>query len=178
MPPCVKAATPALALPDLAEQDDSDGQPLPILADVPKNLDRELFEVAFHSSPEGMAVAEGGLICFANRAFAELVGHSPASLEGQPLSRIRPPGHSYDFEHSESDQGGPKRHLCQFVSRRRDGTAAKIESTCASFHVGNRGFQLITARDVTVRERRRMVRDGHRRFRVIFNAAHMGITRV
>ena len=152
------------------------GQPLPILADVPKNLDRELFEVAFHSSPEGMAVAEGGLIRFANRAFAELVAHSsPANLEGQQLSRIRPPGHSCEFEHSESDQGGPKQHLCQFVSKRRDGTAVKIESTCASFHVGNREYQLITARDVTVRERRRMVRDGHRRFRVIFNAAHMGI---
>jgi PAS domain S-box-containing protein len=152
------------------------GQPLPILAGAPNDLDREMFEAAFRSSPEGMAVAEGGVICFANQAFAKLLDcSSPASLEGQPLSRFRPAAHSCEFEHSESDQAGPKQHLCQFVSKRRDGTPLKIESTCASFRVGKREFQLITARDVTVRERRRMVRDGHRRFRVIFNAAHMGI---
>jgi two-component system, cell cycle sensor histidine kinase and response regulator CckA len=152
------------------------GQPLPILAGAPKDLDREIFEAVFRSSPEGMAVAEGGVICSANQAFAKLLGSSsPESLEGQRLSRFRPAGHSCEFEHSESDQAGRKQHLCQFVTPRHDGTPLKIESTCASFRVGNREFQLINARDVTVRERRRMVRDGHRRFRVIFNAAHMGI---
>ena len=152
------------------------GQALPILAGAPNDLDREIFEAAFRSSPEGMAVAEGGVICSANQAFSKLVGSSsPESLEGQRLSRFRPAGHSCEFEHSEPDQAGRKQHLCQFVSKRHDGTPLKIESTCASFRVGNREFQLITARDVTVRERRRMVRDGHRRFRVIFHAAHMGI---
>ena len=51
----------------------------------------------------------------------------------------------------------------------------EIESTCVPFRFGQRELQLITIRDVTVRERRRMVRDGHERFRVIFEAAHMGI---
>jgi PAS domain S-box-containing protein len=152
------------------------GQTLPILAGAPNDLGREMFEAAFRSSPEGMAVAEGGVIRFANQAFAMLLGSPSAeSLEGQRLSRFRPAGHSCEFEHSESGQAGRKQHLCQFVSKRRDGKALNIESTCTSFRIGNREFQLITTRDVTVRERRRMVRDGHRRFRVIFNAAHMGI---
>jgi len=61
------------------------------------------------------------------------------------------------------------------VRKRGDGTTIRIESTCAPFQVGEREFQLVTVRDVTVRERRRMVRDGHRRFRVIFDGAPMGI---
>jgi PAS domain S-box-containing protein len=61
------------------------------------------------------------------------------------------------------------------VSRRKDGTALRIESSCSAFHFQHRKFTVVTIRDVTVRERRRMVRDEDRRFRTIFDAAPMGI---
>ncbi|HST08981.1 MAG TPA: PAS domain S-box protein [Terriglobales bacterium] len=152
------------------------GQPFPILADAPRKFNAGLFEAAFRASSEGMAVAEGGVICYANQAFADMVGVlSPASLEGKQLSRFRPSRHPCEFSECESTAGESQHHLCQFVSRRRDGTSLNIESSCASFRIEGREFQLITVRDVTLRERRRMVRDGHQRFRVIFDAAPTGI---
>jgi len=151
-------------------------QPFPILAISESNVDTDIFEAAFRASPEGMAVAEAGSICYANQAFAFLVGHvSPETLIGKPLSRFRPARHRCEFVQTAAKEDAPKSHLCQFVSKRRDGTPLRIESTCVPFRLGLRELQLITIRDVTVRERRRMVRDGHERFRVIFEAAHMGI---
>jgi len=152
------------------------GQPFPILATNEPSVDTDIFEAAFRASPEGMAVAEGGSICYANQAFTFLVGHaSPETLVGKPLSRFRPSRHPCDFVQNAAKEDEPKSHLCQFVSKRRDGTPLQIESTCVPFRLGQRELQLITIRDVTVRERRRMVRDGHERFRVIFEAAHLGI---
>jgi len=152
------------------------GQPFPILATSGSSVDRDIFATAFRASPEGMAVAEAGSICYANQAFAFLAGHaSPESLIGKPLSRFRPSRHPCEFVQDAAKEDEPKAHLCQFVSKRRDGTPLRIESTCVPFRFGRRELQLITIRDVTVRERRRMVRDGHERFRVIFEAAHMGI---
>jgi PAS domain S-box-containing protein len=152
------------------------GQPLPILASTPEIFDTGILQAAFSASPEGMAIAEGGLICHANQAFANLVGYvSTADLKGKALSRLRPAGHPCELMQGEPGRGGPRQHLCQFATKRRDGTTIRIESTCAIFRVEGRELQIITVRDVTVRERRRMVRDGHRRFRVIFDAAPMGI---
>jgi two-component system, cell cycle sensor histidine kinase and response regulator CckA len=152
------------------------GQPLPILAGTPEIFDTGILRAVFSSSPEGMAVAEGGLICYANQAFADLVGYvSAADLRGKALARLRPSGHPCELLQVEPGQDGARQHLCQFVITRRDGTVVRIESTCVLFRAGGREYQLVTVRDVTVRERRRMVRDGHRRFRVIFDAAPMGI---
>src|SRR6266550_2498368 len=152
------------------------GQPFLIQAASGSTVETDIFEAAFRASPEGMAVAEAGSICCANQAFASLVGHtSPESLRGKLLSRFRPSRHPCELDQAACKDAEAKSHLCQFVSIRPDGTPLKIESTCAPFRLGTRELQLITVRDVTVRERRRMVRDGHERFRVIFEAAHMGI---
>src|SRR5262245_44481473 len=151
-------------------------QPFPILAAECESLETKIFEAAFRASPEGMAVAERGLIRYANQSFALLLGHaSPAALNGKPLARFRPSRHPCEFSRAAKDEFGSKSHLCQFVSRRRDGTPLHVESTCIPVRVGERDLQFITVRDVTVRERRRMVRDGDARFRVIFEAAPMGI---
>jgi len=152
------------------------GQSLPILADKPETFDWQVLRAAFDASPEGMALAEGGRICYANRAFAKLVGHcSPAELCGRTLKNLRPRGHPCAFSQNHGERGGIEQHLCQFVTQRRDGGTVKIESTCAPFRAAGRDFQLVTIRDVTVRERRRMLRDQDRRFRTIFDAAPMGI---
>jgi two-component system, cell cycle sensor histidine kinase and response regulator CckA len=152
------------------------GQPFPILATTGELFDPGIFETAFHASCEGMAVAENGIVRSANPAFVRLLGHSSSStLIGKPLARFRPKRHPCEFARVGAQESRSKGHLCQFVSQRRDGTPLRIESTCISFRMGAREFQLITIRDVSVRERRRMVRDGHERFRVIFEAAHMGI---
>src|SRR5262249_5871473 len=65
--------------------------------------------------------------------------------------------------------------LCQFLGRRKDGSPLHAESTCATFQSVARNFMVRPVRDVTQRERRRMIRDSERRFRAIFEAAAMGI---
>jgi len=152
------------------------GQPLtPLMGS--NGVDLEILQDAFHASAEGMALVEEGRICYANHAFAKLLGQANRSdLEGKPLASLRPTTYPCAVTNgchacgSEADT-----HLCQFVSRRRDGTTLRIESSCSTFQVGKRNFTVVTIRDVTVRERRRMVRDGDRRFQTIFDAAPMGI---
>src|SRR5215475_2495250 len=99
------------------------GQPFPILATSEKTVDADVFEAAFRASPEGMAVAECGVIRYANHSFAHLLGHaSPGTLTGKSLARFRPARHPCDFPRTVDDETKRSSHLCQFVSKRRDGT--------------------------------------------------------
>ena len=152
------------------------GQPLPLLVDS-NELDPEILRDAFDASAEGMALVEDGRICYANRVFANLLGHSNRSeVEGKLLASLRPQTYPCALtNHGDSPGNVPDSHLCQFVTRRKDGTISRIESSCSNFEIGQRKFTVVTIRDVTVRERRRMVRDEDRRFRTIFDAAPMGI---
>jgi PAS domain-containing protein len=63
------------------------GQPLPILADKPGTIERTILQAGFDSSPEGMALTERGVICYANAVFAKLVGRrNPADVQGKSLA--------------------------------------------------------------------------------------------
>ena len=125
-------------------------QPLPMLAEPKEGFDPETVQAAFAASGEGMALVEEGRICYANRTFANLLGHQdPSEVQGRQLASFRPHGHP-----------------CALMN---------IESSCSPFHVQDRDFLVVTVRDVCERERRRMVRDEDRRFRTIFDAAPMGI---
>lgn len=152
------------------------GQPMPPLMGS-NAVDSEILLDAFDASAEGMALVEDGRICYANLAFAKLLGHAdPSDLEGKLLAGLRPKTYPCAITNGcATRRGATDTHLCQFVSRRRDGTNLRIESSCSTFAIGNRNFTVVTIRDVTVRERRRMVRDGDRRFQTIFDAAPMGI---
>jgi PAS domain-containing protein len=123
-----------------------------------------------------MALTERGVICYANAAFAKLVGRrNPGDVQGKSLADFRPRGYPCSATESPNGQGAAKHHLCQFVVQKPSGSTLKIESSCASFCAHGREFQLLTVRDVSVRERRRMIRDQDRSFRTIFEAASMGI---
>jgi two-component system, cell cycle sensor histidine kinase and response regulator CckA len=153
------------------------GQPLPILAEPKVGFDPEILEAAFDASGEGMALVEEGRICYANRAFANLLGHqNPCELQGRQLASFRPHGHPCALiNRDDLTRKTPATHLCQFSTEHKDGTLSRIESSCSAFRLQGRDFLVVTVRDVSVRERRRMVRDEDRRFRTIFDAAPMGI---
>ena len=151
------------------------GQPLPLLVDA-NEPDLEILRDAFHVSAEGMAMVEDGRIRYANRAFAKLLGHcNPSEVEGKLLASLRPQAYPCALAKRESSRNVADTHLCQFVTRRKDGMISRIESSCSTFRAHDRSFTVVTIRDVTIRERRRMVRDEDRRFRTIFDAAPMGI---
>ena len=151
------------------------GQPLPLLVDA-NEPDLEILRDAFHVSAEGMALVEDGRIRYANRAFAKLLGHcNPSEVEGKLLASLRPQAYPCALAKRQSSRNVADTHLCQFVTRRKDGMISRIESSCSTFRAHDRSFTVVTIRDVTIRERRRMVRDEDRRFRTIFDAAPMGI---
>jgi len=151
------------------------GQPLPLLVDA-NEPDLEILRDAFHVSAEGMALVEDGRIGYANRAFAKLLGHcNPSEVEGKLLASLRPQAYPCALAKRQSSRNVADTHLCQFVTRRKDGMISRIESSCSTFRAHDRSFTVVTIRDVTIRERRRMVRDEDRRFRTIFDAAPMGI---
>jgi two-component system, cell cycle sensor histidine kinase and response regulator CckA len=152
------------------------GQLIPVLAGPSAGFDLKVLQVAFDASQEGMALAEDGNICYANRSFAKLVGfRNPTDLQHRSLASLRPKDHPCAWTQRNSSQSGEQHHLCQFVTEAADGTALRIESTCSRFRAENREFVLVTIRDVTVREQRRVLRDEDRRFRTIFDGAPMGI---
>ena len=126
------------------------------------------------ASCEGIALAEQGVIRYANPIFARLLGFSePAQVVGRALASLRPAGYPC-LELPGSTTGCGDSHLCQFTAE-RNGKTLRIESSCSPFVAQDRSLLFVTIRDVSERERRRMVRDEDRRFRTIFNGAPMGI---
>jgi len=151
------------------------GQPLRFIGGTEQS-DPDLLKAAFDASSEGLALAEGGRIVYANHAFSKLLNfENPSELQGRTLASFRPAGHPCALSGIGAAGFVAKSHLCQFVTLRKNGAASSIEASCTAFHSNGRDFLMLSARDVTLRERRRVMRDEDRRFRVIFNGAPMGI---
>ncbi len=153
------------------------GQPLRLLPTSTTDLDPNVLKAAFESSSEGLALAESGRIVYANQAFARLLRfNEPSQLQGRALADFRPAGHPCALISPSNSCGErAKHHLCQFTVPRGAGKVASIEASCTAFPNNGREFIVLTARDVTLRERRRAFRDEDLRFRVIFNGAPTGI---
>jgi len=153
------------------------GQPQRLAVSVEEDLDPNLLKAAFEFSSEGLALAESGRILYANHAFARLLHFdNPVQLQGRSLAGFRPAGYSCALVNRGSSSGErAKNHLCQFAIPRGEGKVASVEASCTAFQNNGREFIVLTARDVTMRERRRVLRDEDLRFRIIFNGAPTGI---
>jgi len=153
------------------------GQPLRVTIEGRHDLDPELLRAAFEASSEGFALAEGGRIFYANHAFAKLLNFAnPFELQGRLLASFRPPGYPCALVGGvNAYRRSSDTHLCQFANLHKEGKLLRVETSCTAFQSGGREFLVLTARDVSVRERRRVLRDEDRRFRVIFDSAPMGI---
>jgi PAS domain S-box-containing protein len=155
------------------------GQPQPVLDDPPEVFDPALFRNTFEACPDGLALGSHGLIVRANSAFATLFGYSgPSEVTGRLLADFRMDPENHDcirlsgVDAARIRNGNP---LCEFLGRRKDGSSIPVESTCSAFRSGGQTFVVVMVRDISERERRRMIRDSDRRFRAIFAAAPMGI---
>ena len=154
------------------------GQALRVLDGSPP-IQSDLFSDMLDASPEGLALTSGGRILHANPALADLFGFADSSeLKGHLLSELLMNPGNHDCARlngtntARISNGNP---LCEFLGRRKDGSPLHAESTCATFRSAGRNFMVVTVRDVSQRERRRMIRDSDRRFRAIFEAVAMGI---
>jgi two-component system, cell cycle sensor histidine kinase and response regulator CckA len=152
------------------------GSPLRVVATPTATFDSELLGAAFEGNPEGLALAENERILHANSAFAELFGFlNPAEMVGRTLVSLRPEKHRCARTCSPGSAIANGHPACEFTARRKDGSTVRIEADCSSFRSQDRELVVLTVRDVSQRERRRIVRDSDRRFRAIFDAAPMGI---
>ncbi|HYL16338.1 MAG TPA: PAS domain S-box protein [Terriglobales bacterium] len=139
----------------------------------------DLLSAAFDSCPESIALVDRGKILQANPAFANLFGYlSPQELQGKPLATLLP--ENYGCAGSREIAGlvesaGCGYPACQYEGRRKDGTRCRMESSCAPFSCDGRNLLVVTARDISQRERRRIARDTEKRYRAIFDAAAIGI---
>jgi len=153
------------------------GHALQVRAGPPERLAPELLKSAFDASPEGLALTEDKRILYANPVFAELFGYTgPSQVLGKTLASFRPEGQPCTgIDCPDPARTSRGNRLCAFTGHGKDGAAVQVEASCASFRAQNREFVVVNVRDVSQRERRRLVRDSDRRFRAIFDAAPMGI---
>ena len=135
-----------------------------------------LLSAALAACPEALAVVEGGKIVWCNAAHARLFGYaSPCELKGRPLADLLPANHPCTGGPERSPAAGCGFPACQFRGRRKDNSYLQMESSCRQFRLGERRLLVITSRDISQVERRRVSRDGEARFRAIFEASAIGI---
>lgn len=137
----------------------------------------EVLSTAFEKSSEGLAIVNHDRILHANAAFAEVFGYSDSNeIKGKSFTEFRATGEHCSsasaFEETRNDQSRP---LCEFLGKRKDGSKVRVEASCSTFRYQGNDLVVLTVRDVSQRERRRIVRDSDRRFRTIFQAAPIGI---
>ena len=133
---------------------------------------------AFDVCAESLLLVEKGRIFHANQAAALLFGfNSREELQGRPLADLLPEDRACTLLDVRQTSGTACGYPgFQLTGRRKDGTNARMEAFCSRFAVQDRSFLVISLRDISERERRRVVRDSDKRFRAIFQAAAMGIT--
>ena len=139
-----------------------------------------LLDVALGLLPEGVAICEHGRIVYASAAFAAILGFdSPSPLHHRLLTELIPAEHpclgmgaADRSTLGTSEQGTP---VCEFRFDTPSGVSIPVQASCLPFHDAGRDLVLVTIRDVRRQERRRVTRDGDRRYRAIFNAAAIGI---
>jgi two-component system, cell cycle sensor histidine kinase and response regulator CckA len=151
------------------------GNTVRVLPNAARDFDPDVLEVAFEENSEGLAIADQDQILYANNALARVFGYSsPTELHGQTLANLRPDENCHcRLGSTEEFQTG--REICEFAGRRKDGSPVQVEASCSNFRAQERNLAVITIRDVSHRERRRIMRDSDRRFRTIFEAAPIGI---
>src|SRR5579872_220201 len=131
---------------------------------------------ALAACPEAACIVEAGKIVWCNSAHARLFGYATSrELEGLPLSDLLPKYHPC----TSRGEGSPALNCgfpgCQFDGRRKNNSYLQMESSCREFWLDQRRFRVITTRDISQAERRRVSREGEARFRAIFEAAAIGI---
>lgn len=138
--------------------------------------DSELALAALAACPEAVAIVEAGTILWCNSAHARLFGYAhPGELAGRPLADLLPKHHPCTTKAAALPFLNCGFPACQFRGRRKNNSYAQMESSCREFHVAGRRLMVITFRDISQAERRRVSREGEARFRAIFEAAAVGI---
>ncbi len=138
-----------------------------------------LLTAAIEICPQPLAIAREGVVLWCNAAFACLFGYAtPGELHQFKLARLFPPGHACPGtapRNSPLESFGCGFPGCEFQGMKKNGDRVLVEGSCRWFSVEGKPALMISARDMSQGERRRVSREGPARFRAIFEASAMGI---
>lgn len=130
------------------------------VVDISERMGLEMaFRGLFDASPYGMLVVDdNGNIAMANRIVAELLGHTPASLEGRPLDTLLP--ERYRAGHGALMAGYRRTGEARTMGQGRDLTALHADGTELPVEIGlrrvrwqRRMMTLAVVSDISVRKR-------------------------
>ena len=130
------------------------------VVDISERMGLELaFRGLFDASPYGMLIVDdNGNIAVANRIVAEVLGHTPASLEGQPLDTLLP--ERYRAGHGALMGSYRKTGEARMMGQGRDLTALHSDGTELPVEIGlrrvrwqRRVMTLAVVSDISVRKR-------------------------
>jgi len=130
------------------------------VVDISERMSLELaFRGLFDASPYGMLIVDDeGHIAVANRIVAEVLGHTPASLEGQPLNALLP--ERYRGGHGALMGSYRKTGEPRVMGQGRDLTALHADGTELPVEIGlrrvrwqRRMMTLAVVSDISVRKR-------------------------
>jgi len=105
-----------------------------------------LYRKVIEASFDGINITEEGVVCEANRGFAEMFGYRVDEMIGRPL---------LDFVAEESADAVRQRvsqgieGTYELVGKRKDGTRILLEATAKTHNIGSRRGRLTALRDIT-----------------------------
>jgi len=137
-----------------------------------------LFRAAFDVCPQGLAIAERGRVVYANAEFAATFQCPPTvDLQDRALAEFVPPDRPCVRTPGRETADDPNCGYpgCEFVFLTAAGTPIPIQASCSRFQYEGRQLLMISVRDLSQHERRRVARNGDKRYRAIFAAAAIGI---
>jgi len=130
------------------------------VVDISERMGLELaFRGLFDASPYGMLIVnDSGNIAMANRVVAEMLGHTPASLDGQPLHTLLP--ERYRAGHGALMGGYRKTGEARMMGQGRDLTALHADGTELEVEIGlsrvrwqRQTMTVAVVSDISVRKR-------------------------
>lgn len=144
-----------------------------------------VYESILRASGDGVLLLDrAGAITYANIEACRLLGHHPGELEGRifhsTVHHLRPDGAPYPVEDSPINltlKTGHVSRVAEEVFWRKNGTSFPVEYVCAPLQDGDSvAGAVVTFRDDTVQaELGRVLTEGERRFRTIFEGAGIGV---
>ena len=139
--------------------------------------------IVFEAAPDALlAVDQDGLIAQSNRNVEQLLGYTPAELQGKSIDILIPvarlAGHGDRMKaYFANPTPRPMGRNLQLSARRKDGSEFPVDISLNTLTLDGRVFALTAMRDITAqKESENIIRRSEERFSRMFNSAPIPIT--
>ena len=141
---------------------------------------RALYQVLLENSRDGVFLIQRGVVLFANRALAQMLGYEPGELIGKPYMELVAPDDrdSQAARRRSREDGSRELQAYELQMIARDGRRVLCEVRADAVDYQGEIASTGTLRDVTEeRARQRALEDAERRYRELFEDSPVGLFR-